>query len=110
MLLRGSVQSRDTGHENPCPLLSASPGWAVRVPLPPQSSHEARVCQSLPSVTGCPCISDTPFLCLVLLTGWVGWKEVGKRHFEGRYFPLPMGRIIPGRRPMRCPGRALRLP
>ena len=68
--------------------------------------------EGLPVLTisaGSPCISDTPFLRLLLLTGWVGWKEGDESLSEARYFPFPVGRVIQGRRPARCPGRALRL-
>lgn len=58
------------GHENPCPLLPVSPGWA-----PGTLSSHGKGLAVLAISAWSPCISNTPFLSLLFLTGWVGWKE-----------------------------------
>lgn len=58
------------GHENPRPLLPVSPGWA-----PGTLSSHGKGLAVLAISAWSPCISNTPFLSLLFLTGWVGWKE-----------------------------------
>lgn len=66
----------------------------------------ARVCLSSPSVLA---LRDTPSLRLLRLAGWVGWKEGGKSHFEGRHLPSLQAGATQGRGGARCPGRAPQL-
>lgn len=87
MLFQGSVQSRDMGHENPCPLLPTSPGWAPGAPFPLQSAHG----EDLPVLiisAGSPCISHTPSFQLFLLTAGWGRKKGIKSILRCNIFPF----------------------
>lgn len=84
---QGSVQSRDVGHENPCPLLPTSPGWAPGTPFPLQSAHG----EDLPVLiisAGSPCISHTPSFQLFLLTAGWGRKKGIKSILRCNIFPF----------------------
>lgn len=65
MLLQGSVQSRDMGHENPCPRLPTSPAWSPGAPFLLQSAHG----EDLTVIISASCISHTQLLLLMARWG-----------------------------------------